>query len=398
MTTTIPSPFSAEGWTDNYTSKVLSLAGSIYSFRFVVVDSSRSMGKHDAMRPVFDSRRGTRYEECTRYEEACATVSTIARISSISGTPAEFRFLHHNRPPSQPQLSFTVGKTKNDTASLGACMEALVVQPSGPRNICRMVEQVVEQVRWIEDILRITNKKALLIIVTDGEPADGNIIDALKPLQELPVDVIVRLCTEEKSVVSYWRNLRRAVDVDITVLSGMLSEATRIGAANKWLTYGQHLQAVRELGIFTEPLLSRTLTRSECSQMCQLLLLAPETSSIPSSLPDADRDWRGFLGALRALNSGPSPTLPVMPTAFCPLRHVSSPWIDIDALHTSFTPDIVRPVLKEHEDMLWGLFAFYATNAASIKVTIDCHSQCRSSNLSKTIQPYLLTLPSNPIT
>ena len=368
MSTTVSSPFSAEGWTENYTSKILLNAGSIYSFRFVLVDSSRSMGKHDAMRPVFDSR-GTRYEECTRYEEACATVSTMARVCNISATPAEFRFLHYLRPSSQPQLSFTVGKTKNDTASLEACMEALVVQPSGPRNMCCLVEQVVEQVRWIEDILRITNKKALLFIVTDGEPADGNIVDALKPLQDLPVHVIVRLCTEEKTVVSYWRNLRRAVDVDITVLSGMRSEATRIAAANKWLTYGQHLQTARELGIITEPL-SRTLTRSECSEMCQLLLLAPDTSFAPSTFPDADRDWRGFLGALRALSSGPSPVLPTMPRACCPLRHIYSPWIDVDALHTSFTPDIVRPVLQEHEDMLWGLFAFYASNAAAVKVTM----------------------------
>ena len=326
------------------------------------------MSKHDSSRPVFDSR-GTRYEECTRYEEACATVSTMARICNISGIPAEFRFLHYLRPSSQPQLSFTVGKTKNDTASLEACMEALVVQPSGPRNLCRLVEQVVEQIRWIEDILRITNKKALLIIVTDGEPVDGNMVDALKPLQELPVQIIVRLCTEEKAVVAYWRHIRQAVDVEITVLSGILSEATRVATANKWLTYGQHLQAVRELGIFTEPLLSRTLTRSECSQICQLLLLAPETSSAPSPFPDTDRDWRGFLGTLRALTSGPNPVFTTMPRAMCPLRQISTPWIDIDALHTSFTPDIVRPVLQEHEDMLWGLFAFYATNAAAVKVT-----------------------------
>jgi hypothetical protein len=39
-----------------------------------------------------------------------------------------------------------------------------------------------------------------VVIVTDGEPADGSAADALRAFEGLPADVLVRLCTDDRQV------------------------------------------------------------------------------------------------------------------------------------------------------------------------------------------------------
>ena len=40
----------------------------------------------------------------------------------------------------------------------------------------------------------------MLIIATDGESSDGSLAAAMKPLEQLPVSVVVRLCTNDDKV------------------------------------------------------------------------------------------------------------------------------------------------------------------------------------------------------
>ena len=344
-------------WPASFSARANSLAMSQYSFRFVLVDNSRTMIQTDSQRPVHNGRGGLRFVECSRYEEAVASVSMMARVADASMSPMEVRFLS-NRGDIQP---IVVGKKKDDGVSLAAVMDALACEPAGSKHICRLLHEVVNQVRWIEDILTITNKQALLIILTDGESTDGNIIDALKPYEGLPVHIIVRLCTDEQTVVAYWRNLVAHVDVNITILTGVVNEATRVSHVNKWMAYGQHLQTAREFGIITEPPLTRELTCSEIQSLANMLLLPPETS-----FPNAETDWKGFVQAVRKHMEKRKKNNTV-PVAWCPLRKTTVPWIDVDAL-ASHVPDPIRPVLIEQEPLLWRLFAFYATNATAVKI------------------------------
>jgi hypothetical protein len=54
------------------------------------------------------------------------------------------------------------------------------------------------------DFLTVTRRKVVLIIATDGESSDGDLAVAMAPLAHLPVHVVVRLCTNDSKVVSYW--------------------------------------------------------------------------------------------------------------------------------------------------------------------------------------------------
>jgi hypothetical protein len=45
----------------------------------------------------------------------------------------------------------------------------------------------------------------------------------------LPVQIIVRICTDEKDVADYWQQVNAKLDLDLYVLDGMQTEATMIG-------------------------------------------------------------------------------------------------------------------------------------------------------------------------
>ena len=81
--------------------------------------------------------------------------------------------------------------------------------------------------------LRANGQKVALIIATDGEPrcgtfwhccfdivaflrcmffvSDGNIIEAMRPLHDLPVWVVLRLCTDDDRIGNFWSAIDRQV-------------------------------------------------------------------------------------------------------------------------------------------------------------------------------------------
>lgn len=49
---------------------------------------------------------------------------------------------------------------------------------------------MIECIKAQEVELRATGRKACVVIATDGESTDGNLVDAMRPLQALPVWVV----------------------------------------------------------------------------------------------------------------------------------------------------------------------------------------------------------------
>jgi hypothetical protein len=101
----------------------------------------------------------------------------------------------------------------------------------------------------IEAQLRANAQKAVIVICSDGEASDGNISQALKPLQDLPVWVVIRLCTDEDDVAAYWNKVDNELELEMDVLDDLLGEATEISKINPWLTYAEPLHRLREWGV-----------------------------------------------------------------------------------------------------------------------------------------------------
>lgn len=100
----------------------------------------------------------------------------------------------------------------------------------------------------MEQSLRANGHKALVVIATDGESSDGDIAEAMRPLKDLPVWVVIRLCTDEAPVVKYWNDIDYELELDMDVIDDLCGEAAEIYRKNPFLSYGEPLHRLREFG------------------------------------------------------------------------------------------------------------------------------------------------------
>ena len=96
---------------------------------------------------------------------------------------------------------------------------------------------------------RATGQKAVIVIATDGESSDGDVTVAMRPLQSLPVHVVIRLCTDNERVCNYWNSIDSQLEVQLDVLDDLTSEATEVNRVNPWVTYAEPLHRLREFGV-----------------------------------------------------------------------------------------------------------------------------------------------------
>jgi hypothetical protein len=164
------------------------------SHRIVLVDNSSSMQHHDGKRiatvtsthntiPPTVSTTQT-VEKCTRWDEVTAAVTALARTAAAFALPTEIRLLntHGTMPP------VVIGKSADPSgASLSQLEAVLALPPGGHTPLCQAVGAVVAQLRGMAGRLAKGGTRALLTIVTDGEASDGDVVAALRPLEQLPV-------------------------------------------------------------------------------------------------------------------------------------------------------------------------------------------------------------------
>lgn len=128
-------------------------------------------------------------------------------------------------------------------------MAVLEGSPNGGTPLCRHIREVTATIQNMEPQLRAANQKACVIIATDGESSDGDVAQALRPLKDLPVWVVVRLCTDEDKIVNYWNNIDTQLELEMDVLDDLTGEAGEVYESNPWLTYAEPLHRLREFGI-----------------------------------------------------------------------------------------------------------------------------------------------------
>jgi len=132
----------------------------------------------------------------------------MIRKADAAGALCEFRLLNAAQPVMvgrgvDPRRGVECDGSGGSSV-LSALMEA---SPSGGTPLCRHVSEVARQLSAIAPSLRASGRKAVLVIATDGESSDGDLAQAMRPLQQLPVSVVVKLCTDESNVRGYWQQI-----------------------------------------------------------------------------------------------------------------------------------------------------------------------------------------------
>jgi len=139
-----------------------------------------------------------------------------------------------------------------------------LLKNNGPRGVTPIAERL-EEIRLrlhaeAEELAR-RQQMVFLTIATDGLPTSPwsghstaedqeQMVAALRRLgAELPVQLVIRLCTDDDSTVQFYNKIDDELEWPLDVLDDFVSEAKEIsGKGNGWFTYTPLLHRIREAG------------------------------------------------------------------------------------------------------------------------------------------------------
>lgn len=154
--------------------------------RYFIIDDSGSMSASDGHKLV-NVRGKDKFVPCTRFDELSLSIRFHAELAFIARAPSEFRFLNYGSP-----VTIGFGDKEEDRARLDTVLAMLHSSPNGGTPLCHHIREITKDIQLKKDAFRSTHQVAAVIIASDGEASDGSIVEAMKPLQTLPVWTVIR--------------------------------------------------------------------------------------------------------------------------------------------------------------------------------------------------------------
>lgn len=288
--------------------------------RFFICDDSGSMINSGGTKFVDDAT----LIQCSRWDDLCQSIRFHAELAHYSkgAAPCSFRML--NRGGGCP-IDIGVGGrvTVGDASPLARFLRQLEEPPRGATPLCSHISAVVEQIKARESELRSNNQMACIVIATDGVPSHGYLNEAMRPLKNLPVWIVLRLFTSDKAVVKYWNTLEEDLELDMDVIDDFRGETREVRAHNRWLTYGEPLHRLREFGV---PIKEMDLLDERALDLNQVRVMCAHIFGGPlEAYPHPDTDWDGFAAAVARLNASTG-------GVYCDAKRARRPWVNLRAM------------------------------------------------------------------
>jgi len=291
-----------------------------FPIRFWIVDNSGSMNSQGGQRLITSGTK-TVAVRVTRWAELGDTVKVTGEVAAALGARVDFHLLN----PTPAGQFFTLPgkqdapiapKPAIDLTGLAGIMGG---SPGGGTPLTEAVRKIMADIAPAVPKLTAHGQQCAVIIATDGLPNDKHTFEtALRELQQMPVFVVVRLCTDQDDVVEYWNALDAKLESPLEVLDDLKGEAGEIARVNPWLTYGPPLHWSREFGMKHKlfDLLDETrLLPSQAKELTECILGC-------DALPEPEVDVAEFS---RAANDALRAVAPV----FDPLSGKVKPWVDV---------------------------------------------------------------------
>jgi len=298
-----------QGYTDGLAKEML-LFTKAFPLRFWVVDNSGSMSAVDGKRLVNTKNQNTiKMVTCSRWKEIQETVEYHAQMAGLLEAPTIFRLL--NNPGNQvgPQ-EFSVATTGPELIQRDLQVARDVMQRGSPMGVTPLashINEIRQHVHELSPSLFAQGRRVAIILATDGMPTNEYGISddsskavftqALRSLEGLPVWIVIRLCTDEESIVNFYNDIDAQLELSIEVLDDFIGEAEEVHAVNPWLNYTLVIHRMREMGVqnrLFDLLDERRFTRSEVCDFCRILFGVQSFDGIP----DPEVDFEAFMKKL----------------------------------------------------------------------------------------------------
>lgn len=278
--------------------------------------------------------------KCSRWSELQQTVEYHAQISGLMEAPTVFRLLNDpGRMVGPQQFSIAERGAQLIDEDIQIAMQTMTqASPSGCTPLSQHLIEIRENIMAMLPQLESTGQRVAIILATDGLPTDtqgrctattrSEFENNLRSLGGLPVWLVVRLCTDEDSVVEYYNNLDSQLELSLEVLDDWIGEGKEVYGFNPWLNYGLCLHRIREMGFhhrLFDLLDERRLNLDELKEFL-FLLFGPDEFD---GAPDPNLDFKAFLHHVNMAANKEG-------KIWNPVSNKMSHWIDVKKLKSCY--------------------------------------------------------------
>lgn len=275
--------------------KIIKLTIDKYDATYWIINNSDSMGIKDS--------------KITRFQELYYALKFHAKIAQQFNKHLQFHIV--NTPN-----DFTSNIIKPDLDELYRLSQTNTL---GNFSLNESINTILMD---IDQKITVMNKKIHIVITTDSEPTDTNILNILNGLIEKQfIDITIRLCTDDPRILDYWQIIDELTGYKLNIVNNIYVKTTKILLYNPWLSYCEPIHRVFECGKLIKlfhSLEERTLQVSEIHHFSEYL--------IDQTLPDPQYNFNQFISTLNfEINK--------LEMVINPLNKKYSSWINVNKIN-----------------------------------------------------------------